>query len=99
MTEVPRAYPTTIKSRIGGKYEFYLNLLQITVRSHGMLFDLDSNPIKEVGAIENIEMMQDPDALVNTGFIMSSSTNDTWEDEPFLRRDQIFTNEYVNLLF
>ena len=64
-----------------------------------MLFDLDSNPIKEVGAIENIEMMQDPDALVNTGFIMSSSTNDTWEDEPFLRRDQIFTNEYVNLLF
>jgi len=45
-----------------------------------MLFDLDSNPIKEVGAIENIEMMQDPDALVNTGFIMSSSMNATWED-------------------
>ena len=43
--------------------------------------------------------MQDPDCMVNTGFIMSASTNEIWEGEQFLRRIQIFTNEYCNLLF
>ena len=86
MTEVPDAYPTTIKSRVGGKYKFYSNLLQITVRQHGMIFDLESQQVKEVDSIENIDMLQDPDNMVNTGFIMSTSTNDTWEDQELLRR-------------
>ena len=52
------------------------------MRSHGMIFDLD-DPIEEVQAIENIDMMQDPDTMVNTGFIMSTSTSDIWEGEKF----------------
>ena len=43
--------------------------------------------------------MQDPDHMVNTGFIMSTSKNLTQEEEACLRRTQIITNEYVNLLF
>ena len=37
--------------------------------------------------------------MINTGFIMSTSKNDEEDDVPFLQRKQIFTNEYVNLLF
>ena len=37
--------------------------------------------------------------MVNTGFIMSSSKTEVACDKVFLRRNQIFTNEYVNLLF
>ena len=43
--------------------------------------------------------MQDPDSMVNTGFIMSTSKNETWEEEEFLRRTQIIANENVNLFF
>ena len=53
MTEVPKAYFTTLKSRKGVKLYFYDNLLQITESNHGMIFDLDS--LKEVHAIENID--------------------------------------------
>ena len=41
MTEVPKAYFTTIKSRIGRKLDFYSNLLQVTGRLNGMIYDLD----------------------------------------------------------
>ena len=57
MTEVPKAFFTTIKSRSGRKYQFYDNLLQVTVRSHGMIFDLDSADIAEVDSIENIDQL------------------------------------------
>jgi len=52
-----------------------------------------------VNAIENIDQMQDPDSMVNSGFIMSTSWEDTFEDQTYLERLQIFSNEYVNLLF
>ena len=56
LTEVPKAYFTTIKSiNSGGQINFYDNLLQVTVSTNGIIFDLDSNPIKEVDAIENID--------------------------------------------
>ena len=76
---------------------FFSNLLQVTERSNGIIFDLDS--LDEIGAIENLDQLQNPDKMVNTGFIMSSS-RPMFEDEyNFTRRDQVFTNEYVNLLF
>ena len=55
MTEVPKAYFTTLKSRKGLELFFYNNLLQITESNHGMIFDLDS--MKEVHAIENIDQL------------------------------------------
>ena len=53
MTEVPRGYFKTIKNRKGKQLDFFDNLLQVTVVSHGMIFDLDT--MKEVEAIENID--------------------------------------------
>ena len=54
MTEVPKAYYTTLKNREGLKLHFYDNLLQVTERNHGMIFDLDE--LQELGAaIENID--------------------------------------------
>ena len=98
MTEVPKAYYTTLRSRKGLDLSFYNNLLQITERNHGMIFDLDS--MKEVHAIENIDQFQNPDHLISTGFIMSTSKNEVRnEGEQFIRRTQIISNEYVNLLF
>ena len=77
--------------------QFYSNLLQITARNNGMIYDLDS--MQEVNAIENIDQLQDPDSMVNSGFIMSTSWEDTFEDQTYLERHQVFSNEYVNLLF
>ena len=99
MTEVPKAYFSTIARRSGFKIEFFNNLLQITIRNHGMLFNLDTQPIEEVDSIEDIDQLQRTDAMLNTGFIMSASHNDYKYDEKYIRRIQIFTNEYVNLLF
>ena len=48
LTEVPKAYFTTIKSRKGHDLEFYEDLLQITVRSNAILVDLDASPPIEV---------------------------------------------------
>ena len=48
MTEVPKAYFTTVQSRVGKQMEFYSNLIQITVRGHGAIFNLDSPMIEEV---------------------------------------------------
>lgn len=84
MTEVPKGYFKTIKNRKGKHLTFYDNLLQITMRSHGIIIDLDE--LKEVEAIENIDQLQQPDTMVNTGFIMSASTSCEWEGEHFLRR-------------
>ena len=53
MTEVPKGYFKTIKNRKGKQLDFFDNLLQVTVRSHGIIFDLDT--VKEVEAIENID--------------------------------------------
>ena len=53
MTEVPKAFFTTVKKRKGLEMEFYDNLLQITERNHGIIFDLDS--LNEVQAIEEID--------------------------------------------
>ena len=73
MTEVPKAYFTTVKNVNGLDMEYYSNLLQITERNNGMIFDLDTTPIQEVDVIENIDQLQPLDTMVNTGFIMSSS--------------------------
>ena len=97
LTEVPKAYFSTQKSISADKMTFYSNLIQVTERNNAIIFDLDS--MDEVNSVENIDQLQDPDRVVNTGFIMSSSKNEMWEDYPFLRRIQIFTNEYVNLMF
>ena len=42
MTEIPKGYFTTINGRTGRQLEFYDNLLQITMRAHGMIFCLDT---------------------------------------------------------
>ena len=63
-----------------------------------MIFDLDSDPIREVDSIENIDALMRLDTFVNTGFIMSISFNAVKKDEQFFKRVQIFTNEYCNLL-
>jgi hypothetical protein len=65
-----------------------------------MIFDLDSTPIKEVESIENIDSFTIPNTTVNTGFIMSTSKDGIDKDEnPYILRNQIFTNEHVNLIF
>lgn len=79
---------------------FYDNLLQVTINTNGMIFDLDTNPIREVDSIEHIDTLMKPDTFVNTGFIMSISHNLIDENEvKCVKRRQIFTNEYTNLLF
>ena len=101
MTEVPKLYFTTIKERSGHKLSFYDSLLQITVRSNGIIYDLDSKPFREVDSIESIDQIQNTDSIINSGFIMSTSQSFKEDDSEIeiLRRTQIFTNEYVNLIF
>jgi len=53
--------------------KYYSNLLQITERNNGMIYDLQTTPVQEVDSIENIDQLLPPDEMVNTGFIMSSS--------------------------
>ena len=60
---------------------FYNSLLQITERNNGMVFDLDT--LEEVDYIENIDQMQEPDAMINTGFIMFTSRDVFGEKETF----------------
>lgn len=56
LTEVPKSYYTTIKSRKpDNSLVFFSNLLQVTIGSNGMIFDLDSDPIREVASIESID--------------------------------------------
>lgn len=57
MTEVPKLYFTTIKERQKNDLEFYNSLLQVTVRSHGIVFDLDSKNMNEVHSIESIDQL------------------------------------------
>ena len=45
MTEVPKAYFTTAKLNEGLDVTYYDNLIQITERGNGMIFDLDTTPI------------------------------------------------------
>ena len=86
-TEVPKAFFTTIKSRDQmGMMQFHDNLLQITIGSHGIHFDLDTNPIKEARTIENIDQFINPEEFVNTGFIMQVAFTDKDEEITFNRR-------------
>ena len=56
MTEVPKAFYTTIKPGKGKeKIEFYHNLLQITVRSTAIHLALDDEIPDEISFIENID--------------------------------------------
>lgn len=48
-----------------------------------MIFDLDSDPIREVDSIEGIEQLMNPDTFVNTGFIMSISQNKYNDEERY----------------
>ena len=45
MTEIPKAFFTNIKERDELDFTVYSNLLQVTIRSHAMIYDLDSEPI------------------------------------------------------
>ena len=101
LTDVPNAYYTTIKSRKpDNSLEFHNNLLQVTIGTNGMIFDLDSPHLEEVTSIENIDMISDPDECTNTGFIMSLSHKARNRDDvDYLKRVQIFTNEHCNMLF
>ena len=85
MTEVPKAYFKTIKSRERSGIDFYKNILQVTVRCNATIYDLDS--MIEVDSIESIDMLQDPDASINTGFIMSSSSEHDWEGQSYTKRN------------
>ena len=96
LCEVPKSYSSNIKSRSAdNKIEFYDNLLQVTIGTNGMIFDLDSSPIKEVESIENIDALMQPDTFVNTGFVMAICYNhrDTVGTNCFRRR-QLHTNEF-----
>ena len=57
MTEVPKQYFMTIKERNGNQLRYYDSLLQVTVRLHGTIFNLDTNPISEVDMLENIDQL------------------------------------------
>ena len=56
MTEVPKAYFTTIQGRIGQKLKFYSNLLQVTIRLNGMIYDLDEvlNQLYQISDIDQV---------------------------------------------
>ena len=81
------------------KLEFYNNLLQITIGTHGIIYDLDSEKPHEVNTIENIDQLMNPDQFINTGFIMSMSHIAFKGDVKYNHRVQFFTNEYCNLFF
>ena len=78
MIGLPKTTFKTIKERNGRNMRFYSNLIQITVRANGIIYDLDSNPIKEIDTIESMDMLQNPDEVVNTGFILSTSKPDLY---------------------
>ena len=78
MIGLPKATFKTIKEINGEKMSFYSNLIQITVRANGIIYDLDSNPIKEIDTIESMDMLQNPNQIVNTGFILSTSKPDLY---------------------
>ena len=82
--EVPKTSHLTRKSMEGIHLSFYDNLLQISERWNGMVYDLDS--MKEVYSIENIDQLQDPDKIVHPGFIISTSKFESFEEEIFIRR-------------
>ena len=84
MTEVPKAYFTTVKQRHGRKMSYYDNLIQITILNNGIIFDLET--LHEVDSIEQVDKMQIPDRMINTGFIMSSSRSIVEEEYEFVRR-------------
>ena len=80
--------------------QLYHNLLQVTIGTDGMIYDLDSSPIQEVHSLENIDSLAQPKTFCNTGCINSFSYNETLSNEERVRRRvQIFTNESVNLIF
>ena len=85
MTEVPKAYFTTIQGRIGHRLKFYSNLLQVTIRLDGMIYDLDE-VLNQLYQISDIDRIQDPNVMVNSGFIMSISTDQKYQEEDILRR-------------
>ena len=73
MIEVPKAQFSTIKEQTGHHYKFYSNVLQISVRNSAILVALDDEYPSEISYVENIDLLQDPDKLVNSGFMLSSS--------------------------
>ena len=80
--------------------EFRSNLLQITIGTNGIIYDLDLSPIEEVHLLENIDTLAKPEKFCNTGCINSYSYNALLVTEELVkRRVQVFTNENVNLIF
>ena len=57
MIEVPKAQFTTIKAKIGHSYEFYNNVLQISVRNSAILIALDDEIVREISYVENLDQL------------------------------------------
>ena len=57
MIEVPKAQFTTIKRKIGNSYEFYNNVLQISVRNSALLNALDDEIVREISYVENLDQL------------------------------------------
>ena len=81
MTELPKAYFKTIKDKKDNKIEFYQDVLQITVRANAILISLDSTNPSEISYIDSLDQIQDPEKSVNSGFMLSSSKYDIWQDK------------------
>ena len=75
--QVPPSYFQSIKLlRTGRDMDLYENILQVVVRNQSVIFNLDENdrgkPL-EINFIDDFEQLMDPDTLVNTGIVHSTS--------------------------
>ena len=97
LTTVPLGNHTTIKSHNSKTMELYNNLVQYSVKNRAIIYDLDE--LREVGAIESLDKLIDPDLVVITGFNLTAAKSDTVDNEQVVHRKVLVTNETCNLLF
>ena len=71
MNSIPKTSYKNI--RTNGNKAYLNNLLQVTIRAHAMIYDLDTKNILEVDSIENIDSFSDPSSFLDTGFRVVSS--------------------------
>ena len=71
VSTVPLGNHTSIKSCSSQSLTLYNNLVQYSVKTRAIIYDLDE--LREVGAIEGLDALLDPDLVVVTGFNLSAS--------------------------
>ena len=71
VSTVPLGNHTSIKSCSSQSLTLYNNLVQYSVKTRAIIYDLDE--LREVGAIEGLDTLLDPDLVVVTGFNLSAS--------------------------